>query len=312
MIDMMINGRLGNQLFMYAMARSAQLESGSDKIFFNTYRLEEEHGYDYSISHYQLADSVCYYSRRYRTLGNGTMGTWWKNYLFMKYIKDTINMSAVDVAAYEDKYESFFQKNGLFICKDRYKPMNLKNRKYILLYGYFQSEKYFRKYKDIILRELTPKTPLLKKNELIYKNICESESVCVSVRLGNDFRKNDILNVCQIQYFLGAMDYLRTQLKNPKFYIFSDKTELLEQYFGKSADVIFENGNDPDYEKLRIMSACKHFVISNSSFSWWAQYMGTYKNKIVIAPNRWYNGVHPCDIYMDSWVLFDPETGKMV
>ena len=68
-------------------------------------------------------------------------------------------------------------------------------------------------------------------------------------------------------------------------------------------EVYYESGNDPVWEKLRLMSACKHFVISNSSFSWWGAYLSNNNDKLIIAPDRWYNNSSKLPaIYYDSMI----------
>lgn len=55
------------------------------------------------------------------------------------------------------------------------------------------------------------------------------------------------------------------------------------------------------------MYLCKHYIISNSTFSWWAQYLSRNENKVVIAPSKWFNegyGIEP-DLYDKEWILIN-------
>ena len=69
----------------------------------------------------------------------------------------------------------------------------------------------------------------------------------------------------------------------------------------------YEDGTDTVQEKLRMMYSCKHFVISNSTFSWWAQYLSRNPNKIVVSPNRWYNSRFQTALIGKDWILLDPD-----
>ena len=307
MIDIILNGRLGNQLFMYAMARKLQIQYNKKNIYINTSLLEENNCQN-SLLSYEINNSVQFYNKQIRTSNNAFYGSIFQHLKFMKYFKDTSNLNFSEIVSYEDKIEKNYKRNGMFICRDRYKEYkDISNKRCIIAYGYFQSPKYFNDIREVLLKELSPKSKILEKNIAIYNDICDSNSVCVSVRLGDDFLTNDIYNVCTLDYYKNAIEYFKENLDKPKFFIFSDKPELLKEKFKElNIDMVFETGNDPDYEKLRIMSACKHFILANSSFSWWCQYLSNYKDKQVIAPSRWYNGDVPCDIYMDSWHLIEP------
>jgi len=64
------------------------------------------------------------------------------------------------------------------------------------------------------------------------------------------------------------------------------------------------NGPEKNYEDMRLMSACRHHVIANSSFSWWGAWLNPSRNKIVVAPKTWFIDpelVNP-DIAPSSWI----------
>ena len=203
-------------------------------------------------------------------------------------------------------------KKGVFVWKSAriYKPLPLLNEKFqkrIVLNGYWQSEKYFSDVAEILRMELTPKEPLQPQNEELYNKIKNTNSVCVTIRRGdfmNDKNKGTFY-ICDNTYFRNALSYIKKRLPDCTFFGFSDDIEWVKNNMEFPGEVYYESGVDPVWEKLRLMSACKHFVLSNSSFSWWAQYLSNEKKKIVVAPDIWYKtGKHAkADLYQDDWKL---------
>ena len=156
---------------------------------------------------------------------------------------------------------------------------------------------------------------MVTENEKLYKKITESESVCVTIRRGdylNDTFRNDFY-LCTPKYFIEAMRIMKSRVPNAKFFIFSDEPEWCKENIPFPFECEYESGIDPVWEKFRLMYSCKHFIISNSTFSWWAQYLSRNKNKVVIAPNKWRNGSYTWDIYKDqNWLTCDLESYKLI
>ena len=112
-------------------------------------------------------------------------------------------------------------------------------------------------------------------------------------------------------HFIGSYpQVLGKSLNIPVFIVFSDDLKWvrnhlkLEEHF-PNVKFVYESGNDSVEEKIRMMTMCKHFIISNSSFSWWAQYLCPNEDKIVVAPNMWFTNGSKNGLYMDSWNLID-------
>ncbi len=126
-------------------------------------------------------------------------------------------------------------------------------------------------------------------------------SVAISIRCGEDYL-NSNLNVFSEGFFYKGIDYIKKRVNNIKIYIFSDDINKCKALFSFGQEVTYIE-DASDYEGITIMSKCKHFIISNSSFSWFGAYLSNYEEKIVIAPEKWYkNKKEGEDIYFPNMI----------
>ena len=111
-------------------------------------------------------------------------------------------------------------------------------------------------------------------------------------------------------YYKRALDYL-ADISNPILHIFSDDIEYAKEFFSdfseyeiKYEDWIPDSDNK-DLDEFYLMASCRHQIIANSSFSWWAAYLNNYENKIVIAPasapNIDYKSIE--GVYPKEWIM---------
>lgn len=301
MIVVKLMGGLGNQMFQLAFAKAMSIEKNEQIVI--------------DLSGYEK------YKIRKFTASNLNIGAHLKNVEDVKIPfleKNLINFSQSTYRACQKIVRSgkkkkvgkftyiLLAKIGLHYNFDRlYYKTNIISGKNKYIYGYFQSEKYFMKYKKIIKEELKVQTSPTKKEEILLKDLCAKNSVAVSIRLGDDYLNSQALNVCNEEYFYRAMKLIVKQNKDATFYIFSDDIKKVKKLFKFEYPVQYIE-EFTDYESLRLMYTCKHFIISNSSFSWWGAYLADNQNKIVISPNKWYNnGSEKPDIFYDELTLIE-------
>lgn len=291
MIGIDFTGRLGNQLFTYAFARMLMEQNGrgGDSIVANFNRCGDagKAGWGDALHHFNVlpystetADLVLKYgslSQRAAYSGYALCGK-----IPLVGHNDTL-MS---------RLEQGLRRHGLHFTGAADKAYSVgKTDSKVFVRGYFQDRHFFDPIRPILLREYTPKHPPLEQNEELYRIVAQPGSICVSVRRGDylseRYRKD--FYVCTPQYFQKAIDIIRRQVDHPVFIFFSDDIQWVRQHMQvDGCPCYYESGDDPVWEKLRLMAACQHFIISNSSFAWWAQYLGTREGKIVISPRRWY------------------------
>lgn len=213
-------------------------------------------------------------------------------------------LSPSDFHSYQLSKMAANKRRNLFLLKDGYYPLPSEVDDDMYFQGFFQSPKYFDDIRATLLKELKPIHHYSSEELAFIRQIDSSESVCVTIRLG-DYLNNSVHQVCTKEYYLKAMRKLKKRKPNCKFFIFSDDIDQAKKIFDFDFPVIYDSGKMKDYVSLYVMSKCKHFIISNSSFSWWAQYLSKNPEKIVIAPNKWYATDVPCDIYERNWELLN-------
>lgn len=169
----------------------------------------------------------------------------------------------------------------------------------ITLNGYFQTEKYFIKYRNHIV-DLFYNEEVI--NSLQKKLLNISKTVSLHIRRGDYLKYPDIHPTQNIDYYKNAMSYFDD---NHTFIIFSDDIRWCKENFKNLPyDIKYMDSGLEDYEELWLMSLCNHNIIANSSFSWWGAWLNRNDN-IVIAPKKWFGKkatYDDKDIIPDNWI----------
>lgn len=308
MIYLRIWGRCGNQFFQYAFARYISEINNNEPItidFSLCDRLAEEQEdptWGNQLKDFAIKD-VILFSQKGRNIFKDKMSLLQQLVYFLYKKCVTKQNSCLKKQNQQRKWMPLMEMFNIYCYTDGYYPYkNLKKKGDKFLVGFFESVTYVDKIRDRLINEYKPRYPLRQENVQLYKVIQESESVCISIRRG-DFFKTEGFAICGETYFSNAINEIEKHIKEPVYIVFSDDIEWVKQNMNFPGKVYFETGKDPIYEKVRLMSGCRHFIISNSTFSWWTQYLATNPEKIVIAPDHWNNLDMELDIMQKNWIL---------
>ena len=266
MITVGLQGGLGNQLFQYAYGR-ALMEEGKDVVFDISF-FETNTKYtkrEYLLDNFLISDSI------------KTVTTHPKQKLLTRII------NKLDVTR-----------------RVRYVSVNLRADNYYAE-GYFVSEKYFIKIRDIILREVELRNKSEKYKEWEQKILSAKNPLMIHARR-TDHILNKTFTRIEEPYYQEALTHFG---EGCEIFGFSDNAEWLQNAIKRPMTLVSGQGFT-DYEELMLMSLGKNFIIANSTYSWWGAWLSTYPDKKIVALKKWYASMFwkwpNKDVEFDGWV----------
>lgn len=290
-LSVRLNNRLGNQLFEYAFARALSLRLGigschlvgSEPNRLGCFQLPS--GFRF-VSH---ADQLSWITRVALT--------------FMGKLAQVFASRPAILFRIESTFQWLINLCGVHFCLDGYLRPHyaLLRVRHLYCSGYFQSERYFQDYSSVIRSDLDFGDSIKATCHDLAEQILACQSVCIHVRM-SDYRHLSAYNVCDRDYFHKAIKYVKRQLPDATFFLFSDDIEQANAWLNLP-EVRVISSHFTDQQSLYLGSLCRHHIISNSSFSWWMQYLAYHEKQIVIAPRRWMNDDTPTPQYQSHWTL---------
>jgi len=188
-----------------------------------------------------------------------------------------------------------------------------------MLYGYFQSYKYFEHHYLTICKLINLES--MKNNVLDKLNLSQlylKNTISIHFRLGDYKKFKDFHPILSCEYYEKSLEYIELKMPIRKFTILyfcedEDHEEVLitiNKLMDKFQNYTFIRGDNSlqDWEQLLLMSCCEHNIIANSSFSWWAAYFNSNINKIVCYPSKWFGenaNLDTKDLCPPYWVKID-------
>jgi hypothetical protein len=255
-------GRLGNQMFQYTALRG----------------LAAKHGYEYCLPPRAVVatrDINCVRS-------DITMFECFKIPDAPKHVTNFPKVMESTFALDENLWEN---------CPDN-----------ISLYGYFQTEKYFKNIENEIRQAFTFVNELREPTEEAFKsNFGDQEVIAIHLRRG-DYLDYPHHIVQTLEYYKEGLSHFDQDLP---VMVFSDGIEWCKQQDVFQGDrFIFAEANSTGVD-LCLQSLCSYHVIGNSSFSWWGSWLA--KSKKTIAPSNWfhkdYMNKDTKDLYLENWIV---------
>lgn len=313
MIVSKITMGLGNQMFQYAAAKSLALHKkvpltldvsayeGYNLRKFELaeiFNLQAEQATKQDIEKYRIKQPL-------KSLWNALMPFNRMYFYHLPYemtkVKRTLLQLAETVSPSHKKktfIEPYYHYNSNFF----------KTRNDVFLVGYWMSWKYFEKFDQEIRQDFTVRNNLVSHLSNIENEIRNSDSVSIHIRR-SDFtsEKNTKLHgIVPLSFYREAIKRIATKYPALRLYIFSDDIHWVKDNFTTEFPVVFVSNDisKTAFEDFYLMSICKHNVIANSTFSWWAAYLNNNAGKMVIAPKKWYNKspYNYKDVYPTSWI----------
>lgn len=281
------NGGLGNQMFQWAFARALEKKTGIKTIFDMSF-FEKRYARPYELDVFKLNAQF--------------VEDFWlklKLKIIWKLRKKLNGKKFLGLTLYSEQHFAF-DENAFKVKPNTY------------IEGFFQSEKYFQDIENELRADFQFKNPPDEENQKLIEKIGATNSISLHIRRGDYVKKKRYQNLyacCSFDYYKRGVEYIQSKYPNPTLFIFSDDIEWVRENLNLPYESIYisHNTGSKSYEDMRLMSLCKYNIIANSSFSWWGAWLNNNKEKIVVAPEKWFNDgkIIQSDVISQSWIKLE-------
>lgn len=180
--------------------------------------------------------------------------------------------------------------------------------------GWLQTEQYWQENKDAVMDALRFNDSIRGKIYNRFASLLDKKTICISIRRG-DFVDNPNHKLLPVSYYYLALFHHFPDWRNYNIIIFSDDLPYCKAHFSCLSNCYFAEDLNP-VEQLVLGTFCDHFIISNSTFSWWLAYLGQKQDSIVIRPAYVFAGKLQeendiKDHYPENWLVFDHHRKKL-
>ena len=294
MITMKIWGGLGNQLFEYAFGYALAKRSGKELIldmdFFSDDANRKPLILDCAIEERSIKGHAKYDSQ---------ISSFQKSRLSRLKLK-IFSKIGIGRFRYTRELGPFFSNSY----------MNGPLKDYNYFDGYWQCEKYFLDYADDLRRQFVPQVVSEKVREFS-NELRNCDSVSLHIRRG-DYTAfplhptpSQSMYLLDFKYYINAIKKLEETFPDSVIYCFSDDIPWCKEMLSDFTIRYVDRSNQfSDLEEFYLMSRCKNHIIANSTYSWWAAWLNSDKDKTVICPDRWFGNQN---IFPESWLKINRE-----
>jgi hypothetical protein len=159
--------------------------------------------------------------------------------------------------------------------------------------GYWQDLSYLENHQSTIREAFQFKnTGIFNESPYLKQIQQDTQAVALHLRRG-DYLQSGYHYGLGIEYYKAAIEKICQLVEAPHFYVFTNDLDWTKEHLAIYPNMVFvdhSNFKDADLFDFHLMSQCKHNVIANSTFSWWAAWLNSNSDKQVVAPSQWYNG----------------------
>lgn len=301
-----LSNELGNQLFMYAAGYSFAKKLNRNFYIDNetAFKLKKNIS-SYGLDEFKINGSIAPKRLKFLNISG--------------YLKRKFLLKIDKIKRKKNFYVEHKNKEKITFFDEKF--LENKFSENLFIEGHFESEKYFKDYKKEIINQYEFKLKDFYSKNIYYNQILNSNSVSICIRQNRfseklrkidsrDIKKSKDYSIEQIRYVKKAIEIINTKISNPKFFIWSNNFDGLDEFFPKNNFTHIKNsqfqekGRKPLLD-LFLMTQAKHFIVIPSSFNWWGAYLSKNENKIIIRPddkNFKDFKVNNLDFWPNNWI----------